>query len=317
MDVSDILAAHEAKQKAIVVEKDIPLEVDAGFLTVTDLNPIDVESYNEDLEDYLLNTARDGVQTLIASLFQLPVTPSEDGPVAKLPAPTTLLPRAKPLPKPKPLTKWEQFAKTKGISHSKKDKKVWDEEKQDWVDRWGWKGANKATEVQWLTEVPKNADVDFDPSAQARKARKERMAKNEKQYQQNLARAQQAAGSASSSTPNATSNVQRKRELDKTLATTRISTASMGKFDKKLDGEKKLRGVKRKFEPAEVSSSTEKSHNLAILSKLDREPSAKKAKSGGDDVLNVRKAVRFASKGKGSAALARQSGGGKGKKGKR
>lgn len=39
---------------------------------------------------------------------------------------------------------------------------------------------------------------------------------------------------------------QRKEEIDTTLATTRISTASMGKFDKKLEGEKKLRGVKRK-----------------------------------------------------------------------
>ncbi len=62
MDVSDILAAHEAKQyvhpyvcllwnsdnpcrKAVTVEKDIPLEIDAGFLTVTDLNPVDKESY--------------------------------------------------------------------------------------------------------------------------------------------------------------------------------------------------------------------------------------------------------------------------------
>jgi hypothetical protein len=31
--------------KSILVEKDIPLDVDAGFLTVTDTNPIDTESY--------------------------------------------------------------------------------------------------------------------------------------------------------------------------------------------------------------------------------------------------------------------------------
>ena len=43
---------------------------------------------------------------------------------------------------------------------------------------------------------------------------------------------------------------------------------------------------------------------------------AKKAK-GGDAVLNVRKAVRAASMGKGSAALARDSNAKKGKKGKR
>lgn len=112
---------------------------------------------SDDLETYLLDTARDGAQTLIASLFSLPTTPSVDGPVAQLPPPTTQLPRAKPLPKPKPPTKWEAFAKAKGISHSKKDKKVWDEEKQDWVDRWGWKGVNKSKETQWLTEVPRDA----------------------------------------------------------------------------------------------------------------------------------------------------------------
>ena len=110
-----------------------------------------------DREDYLMATARDGVQALIGSLFALPTTHSEEGPIAELPAPTTQLPREKPLPKPKPLTKWEKFAKAKGIQKTRKDKKVWDEERQDWVDRWGWKGANKKEEGQWLTEVPKNA----------------------------------------------------------------------------------------------------------------------------------------------------------------
>ncbi|KAI0638437.1 ribosome biogenesis regulatory protein-domain-containing protein [Trametes polyzona] len=320
MDVSDILAAHEAKKKSVTVEKEIPLEVDAGFLTVTDLNPVDQESYEADLEDYLMSTARDGVQTLIASLFSLPTTSSPDGPLAQLPAPTTQLPRAKPLPKPKPPTKWEQFAKAKGIQKKRKDKKVWDEEKQEWVDRWGWKGANKAKETQWLTEVPANADVDYDPSKVARDERKARIAKNERQHQQNLARAAQASGSAP---PAASSSSQRKKEIDRTLAVTRTSTASMGKFDRKLEGEKKLKGMKRKFEPTEMPAESEKSHNLAILAKLDKEPVAKKSKkssqeSGGSDVLNVRKAIRSASKGKGSAALARKSGGkGKKTKGKR
>ena len=43
-----------------------------------------------------------------------------------------------------------------------------------------------------------------------------------------------------------TEREQRKGEIDRTLASTRISTASMGKFDKKLEGDKKMRGVKRK-----------------------------------------------------------------------
>lgn len=75
------------------------------------------------------------------------------------------------------------------------------------------------------------------------------------------------------------------------------------------------------FDPTEKSAESEKSHNLDILSRLDKEPpSTKKAKRAADpssDVLNVRKAIRTASKGKGSAALAREGNKGKGKKGKR
>ena len=83
-------------------------------------------------------------------------------------------------------------------------------------------------------------DADFDPSKEARAARKERVAKNDRQRLQNLAQTQKERPTAMGA------HVDRKREIDRTLATTRTSTASMGKFDRVLDGEKKLRGVKRK-----------------------------------------------------------------------
>lgn len=70
-----------------------------------------------------------------------------------LPAPTTLLPREKPVPKIKEPTKWERFAKEKGISHKKKDKFEWDDERQEWAARWGRGGKNKDGEEQWLHEV--------------------------------------------------------------------------------------------------------------------------------------------------------------------
>ena len=63
--------------------------------------------------------------------------------------------------------------------------------------------------------------------------RKERIAKNERQHTQNLAKVGAGTGA-------------RKRDIDRTLAMTQTSTASMGKFDRVLDGEKKLRRVKRK-----------------------------------------------------------------------
>ena len=61
-----------------------------------------------------------------------------------------------------------------------------------------------------------------------------RISANEKKRQQDIARA------------GASPRQERKMEIEKTLATTKISTATVGKFDKRLDGEKKIRGVKRK-----------------------------------------------------------------------
>ncbi|TRM59265.1 ribosome biogenesis regulatory protein-domain-containing protein [Schizophyllum amplum] len=304
MDVSNLLAAEAAKFASVNVEKDVPLEVDAGLLTVTDLNPIDEEAYNDNLEEHLQSLARDGVQSLFQSLFSLPTQSSPDGPIAQLPQPVTQLPRAKPLPKPKAPTKWELFAAAKGIQHRRTDKKVWDEERQDWVNRWGRDGKNRQVEDQWIHEVPLNAPVDFDPRKAARDERKERISKNEKQRLQNVAREQGASA-----------RDQRKQELDTTLATSRVSTASMGKFDKKLDGEKKMRGMKRKFVPNEMGGEEEKQASLALLSRMesDGKKMRREPPSGDEGVLNTRKAVRFASKGRGGVALGRDKAGAKGK----
>ncbi|KIL70305.1 hypothetical protein M378DRAFT_189851 [Amanita muscaria Koide BX008] len=306
MDVSDILASHAAKFQATTVEKDIHLDADPGCLAVSDLNPIDEESYNLNLEEHLQTLARDGTQVLINALFSLPTTSSPDGPLAQLPPPVFQLPRAKPLPKPKPPTKWELFAKAKGIQKKRKEKRVWDEEKQEWVNRWGKGGKNKQVEDQWITEVPHNAEVNFDPRKEARDERKVRIAKNEKQQQQNLAR---------QANPRET----RKREIERDLVQTRISTASMGRFDKQLEGEKKPHGIKRKFNPTEENAEDERKASLALLSKIESD--AKKMRKDPqreDNIVNVRKAIRHASKGKGALAMAGKSDGkGNKRKGKR
>jgi regulator of ribosome biosynthesis len=68
------------------------------------------------------------------------------------------------------------------------------------------------------------------------------------------------------------------------------------------------------FDPTE-SNETKKS--LSIMSKLDGDSKrSKEAVRGGDDVLNVRKAIRSASGGRGGIALGRDSAGrGRGKRG--
>ena len=62
---------------------------------------------------------------------------------------------------------------------------------------------------------------------------KERIAKNECQHTQNLAKVGVGTGA-------------RKRDIDRMLAMTQTSTASKGKFNHVLDSEKKLRRVKCK-----------------------------------------------------------------------
>jgi len=64
---------------------------------------------------------------VINAVWQLPFERVDDVVVTKLPAPTFLLPREKPAPKPRPPTKWEAYAKEKGLTKRKKAKLVWDD----------------------------------------------------------------------------------------------------------------------------------------------------------------------------------------------
>ena len=58
------------------------------------------------------------------------------------------------MPKPKVPTRWETFAAKKGITGKQRaGKMVYDEERGEWVPKWGYKGANKAGEGDWLVEV--------------------------------------------------------------------------------------------------------------------------------------------------------------------
>lgn len=101
-------------------------------------------------------------------------------------------------------------------------------------------------------------DPNFDPVATARNERKARSLKNEGQRLQNLQRAaQQAAKQTQDSTAKNAQRDQRKREVEQVLKATKKSTASLGKFDDKLQGEGREKHVKRKvrlsLQPATVS----------------------------------------------------------------
>jgi len=109
-----------------------------------------------------------------------------------------------------------------------------------------------------LSHARTSVEADHDPIATARKARKERIEKNTRQAARNAADALAATASttATSSTRPGVSTLSqaqkktlreaRKEELDRSMALSRTATASMGKFDKKIEGEPKIKGVKRK-----------------------------------------------------------------------
>lgn len=308
---------------------------DAGLLLSTDSSPLDAKQYASESkrEDLIKSRVLASTQALITHLQSLPIIQHPDhGPLAALPTPQfPLLPREKPLPKPKAETKWEAFAKRKGIASNKsKDKLVWDDETKEWVPRWGFKGKNKKEEEQWIHELPTNADDDFNPVADLKKQRKERSLHNKAQQLKNIARANaqeqkaseksrstglqsNALGSIRTTTPGA-ARKQEERErqmskLDADVRRSRSSTASMGRFDRKLDGEQKERGLKRKFDANEVDASQERASHMALLTKMKKGTETANKRSGDKGLVNARKAVRFASQGKGSAVLVGSSAG--------
>jgi len=81
-------------------------------------------------DSYLKSLTRGNLQLLINDIWELPVERVDEAIVAILPEPKYILPRSRVIPKPKALTKWQQFAKEKGIQSKKKgrSKLQWDEE---------------------------------------------------------------------------------------------------------------------------------------------------------------------------------------------
>ncbi|KAJ5902274.1 hypothetical protein N7495_002802 [Penicillium taxi] len=201
--------AEKSERLPITVSKPTPYTFDLGHLMANDPNPLEI-STTESLNDSLRATARDGAQCLLNQLLTTcTITQSaEHGVLLSLPPPNTLLPRHKPLPTPKPPTKWELFARKKGIGRfnttpgatladkERRKKLVYDEASGEWVPRWGYKGKNKG-EDEWLVEVPEDkwkkeetaADKGGNIRGMSRTERKEKVKRNERKQRSNEKRA--------------------------------------------------------------------------------------------------------------------------------
>ncbi|KAL8643858.1 MAG: hypothetical protein Q9226_008075 [Calogaya cf. arnoldii] len=183
---------------SVIVSKPIPYTFDLGNLLVNDANPLPPNPSPA----HLSTAARDCAQALINQLLTTcPIKSSSDGVLMTLPPSTTPLPREKPLPAKKEQTKWEKFAAKKGIKDKRKEGKlVFDEETQEWVPKWGYKGKNKDGEGDWIVEVDEKKGKKEDKGneigvgGEGRRERKEKVRRNERSQRANERRTRKNDG---------------------------------------------------------------------------------------------------------------------------
>src|ERR1700753_2573774 len=180
--------AHNLPERSdVTVTKPIPYTFDVGNLLLNDANPIPANPSPADL----VAVGRDCAQALINQLLTVcPITSTDSGVHLTLPTPSTPLPREKSIPKEKEPTKWERFAAKKGIQAKRREGKlIFDEEKGEWVPRYGYKGANKAGENDWLVEVDMDKEKRTGEAGDARKEKRaermERMRRQERKMRAN------------------------------------------------------------------------------------------------------------------------------------
>jgi len=283
LDLRNLLAinSHQVNYRALYKRKESKNSEDCN-VTVKNVG---LQNTNEDL---LLEKATEGCSQLLKGLWGLETEKTDAGPLAVLPSYfTNKTPRELPPPQQKADTKWEKFAKERGISQKeKRSRKVWDEGTQSWSYLTGYqKSSNENDPESWpIMEVKGNEDPFDDPWERARDAKKDRVNKNVTNRMRNEEHAGKLVKGTTSRTIKAKeamrengrqggkqdlntlgapagiavdmqSGMQRGKALTKAaLLATQRSTASLGKFDQMRDGEPERRKAmmlklkKRKFE---------------------------------------------------------------------
>ncbi|CBJ25930.1 Ribosome biogenesis regulatory protein homolog [Ectocarpus siliculosus] len=307
------------------------LQFDLRNLLVVNPHQVDEQALADDSEEYLKGQAQAAVQSLINRLFVLPTVPSEVGPVATLPAKEeSILPRAKPVPAPKAETRWDRFAKEKGITGSKRSRMVWDDDLKEWRPRHGYKRANDGVLNHAIVEVKPGKDPMANPWSEAREEKKGRVEKNLSNRAKNVERAGGGAkpgipvdllpsakdGSGGGGAPAKRGKANTKGALE----LVQHSTASMGKFDERRHAEperRKGKGVRRAFKPVTVGSGEETQGHLKILNSVmigksksaDKDGTARSAKeslAAYDAIEGPRDAGAKRKKGKGASGKAKK-----------
>ncbi|KAL6769428.1 hypothetical protein ACKKBG_A30970 [Auxenochlorella protothecoides x Auxenochlorella symbiontica] len=280
-------------------EVDARLEFDLGNLCAYDPSPVDAEAYARDASGACASTASRIMQALVGRLFALPSEPADVGRIAELPAPTTALPREKPIPRPRPPTKWELFAKKKGITKHKRSKLVLDETSDTFKRRHGYSKANDPAAVP-IIDAKDGEDVGDDPFSKQKRDKKARVAKQEKAQLANLKAAAKSGGKGAlpptlrlaAALPEhgrgrPVRHKDYKQELKAATRQAAISTASLGRHDRVVAGEnvadRKLPGKRKKLPPVANKDGGERTSQSKLVDHILRK--------NADDIVDVGRAI--------------------------
>jgi len=177
------------------------LTFDLGILTLFDSNPLKYkcefsnQNFPKQLEEQSIHNIKKMVHALYALKVQkdqkLEAIPDEHQVIdfsqsqydIHLPQVKTVFPRHKKIPEQKALTKWERFAKEKGIQKTKRSRMVFDEITKTWVPRWGpgsIKKIQESTDIIRDVKPGENPNEDpFEKKAKTKQLQKEKQKYNE------------------------------------------------------------------------------------------------------------------------------------------
>lgn len=219
------------------------------------------------------------MQLLFQKIEDLPFEEDKEGRIVELPEETLTIPREKPLPKAKPMTRWEKFAQEKGIEKKKRSKMVFDEATEEYKPRHGKGRIGEEKKGPWLMVGSNGKAWNHDPYAEALDSKVSAKAKQKMQEDRNVQEQAQkgyqgpltVSGKLASKTA-AMDKTSAKSALGDTLSTVQRSTASMGKFDRRVEAEpemQKQKGKRRKLQTSVHSDlGAEKEGSLKMLDKM-------------------------------------------------
>lgn len=268
---------------------DGPVDLDLGNLAASDPSPVDPDVFGRAPSDSAtaaaISRGRDVLQRLVADLFTLPSEADVNGRYVELPAGETPFPRTKPLPPTeKPMTKWEKFAKEKGIKKRKRSKLVYDEQTDEWKRRHGYDRVKDADRIiiadAKMSDVPGKTE---DPFTREERERRERVEKNQGKQLKNLQKAVATHGKhvlpptlQMSAAPKKgvkalPLNGMKKQQIRDLTAQVAKSTASMAKYNAPIPGDEKIktRGKRRQFDSV-TDTGTERERAQGFIDKLVR-----------------------------------------------